>query len=87
MPITRGTMAGRWAPQAAADLEHAAALYDGVGDLVGPLWPWPIDPSLGAMKALAEARTRRELAAHVRAAKDKEAEAVKHLERALVKLS
>jgi len=36
---------------------------------------------------LADARTRRQLAGHVRAAKAKEAEAVGHLERALAELS
>jgi hypothetical protein len=71
------------APQAAAHLEDAAALYDEVGDRVTPLWPWPIDPGAGAMQALADARKRRELAGHVRASRDKEAEAVEHLEAAL----
>ncbi len=71
------------APEAAAHLEAAAALYDQVGDRVAPLWPWPIDPSAGAMQALADPGTRRELAGHVRAARDKEAEAVACLERAL----
>lgn len=74
------------APQAAAHLENAAALYDAVGDMVTPLWPWPIDPGAGAMQALAEARTRRELAGYIRAAKVKEAQAVAHLERALAEL-
>ena len=75
------------ASQAAARLEDAAALYDQVGDRVTPLWPWPIDPCAGAMQALADARTRRQLAGHVRAAKAKEAQAVEHLERALAELS
>ncbi|MBN1641212.1 MAG: hypothetical protein JXA09_08250 [Anaerolineae bacterium] len=70
-------------PEAAGHLEAAAALYDQVGDRVGPLWPWPIDPSLGAMQALADPGTRRRLAAHVRAARDEEAKAVAYLERAL----
>jgi hypothetical protein len=70
-------------PQAAAHLEDAAALYDDVGDRVAPLWPWPIDPGAGAMQALADAHTRRALARHVRAARDKEAEAVEYLEAAL----
>jgi hypothetical protein len=74
------------APQAAAHLEDAAALYDDVGDRVTPLWPWPIDPGAGAMQALADARTRRELAGHVRATRAKEAKAVAHLERALAEL-
>ncbi len=75
-----------FAAKAAAHMEAAAALYDDVGDLVTPLWPWPIDPGAGAMRALADARTRRELAGHVRAARAKEAEAVAHLERALADL-
>jgi hypothetical protein len=70
-------------PQVAAQLEDAAALYDQVGDLVHPLWPWPIDPAAGAMQGLADGRTRRDLAGHVRAARDREAEALVHLERAL----
>jgi hypothetical protein len=71
------------APQTADRLEAAAALYDQVGDQVTSLWPWPIDPGAGAMQALADARTRRTLAGQVRAARDVEAEAVKHLEAAL----
>ena len=74
------------APQAANHLEDAAALYDAVGDLVTPLWPWPIDPGAGALQALADTHTRRELAGHVRAAKVKEARAVEHLECALAEL-
>lgn len=74
------------APRAAAYLENAAVLYDQIGDLVALLWPWPIDPGAGAMQALADARTRHTLAGHVRAARDKEAEAVDLLERALVEL-
>lgn len=77
----------RVAPRAAADhLEAAAALYNQIGDSVTLLWPWPIDPGAGAMQALADARTRRALARHVRAARDKEAEALDHLERALAEL-
>jgi hypothetical protein len=76
-------MKGVAPPRAAADMEEAAALYDQVGDLGAPLWPWPIDPTAGAMQALTDPRTRRELAAHVRTARDREAEAVAYLERAL----
>lgn len=75
------------APQVAEHLGNAAALYDQIGDLVAPLWPWPIDPGAGAMQALADARTRRELAGHIRVAKDQEAKAVAHLERALAELA
>ena len=71
------------APQAAAHLEEAAALYDAVGDRVKSLWPWPIDPGAGAKQALADARKRRELAGQVRAARAQEAQAVEHLEQAL----
>ena len=74
------------APQAADHLEAAAVLYDQVGDCVTPLWPWPIDPGAGAMQALADAHTRRALARHVRATRDKEAKAVDHLEQALAEL-
>lgn len=75
------------APEAASHLEAAAVRYDQAGDLVAPLWPWPIDPSAGAMQAMADPRTRRELVGHVRAARDREAEAVAHLEQALADLS
>lgn len=74
------------APEAAVPLEAAAACYDEAGDLVTPLWPWPIDPSAGAMQALADPHTRRKLAGYVRAAKAKEVEAVAHLEQALAEL-
>ena len=55
-------------------------------DHVVPLWPWPIDPGLGAMQALADADARRKLAGHVRAARDVEAGAVAYLEQALAEL-
>lgn len=73
-------------PQAAAYLEKAAVLYDQVADHGAPLWPWPIDPTAGAMRAMADRDARRELAAHVRAAGEVEAEAVECLERALAVL-
>jgi hypothetical protein len=73
-------------PQVADHLEAAATIYDQLGDQVTPLWPWPIDPDTGAIQALADARTRRTLPGHVRAARDVEAEAADHLERALVEL-
>jgi hypothetical protein len=72
--------------RAAAHMEEAAALYDQVGDRVAPLWPWPIDPTAGAVRALADTDTRRELAGHVRAARDLEAAAVDRLERAVGEL-
>jgi len=74
------------APEAADHLEAAAALYNQIGDSVTLLWPWPIDPDIGAMQALADPRTRRALARHVRTARDKEAEAVDHLAQALAEL-
>jgi hypothetical protein len=74
------------ASEAADHLEAAAALFEQVGDRVTPLWPWPIDPGAGAMRALADAGKRRELAGHIRAARDKEARAVEHLEQALAAL-
>jgi hypothetical protein len=75
-----------FAPQVAVHMEAAAILYDEVGDLVTPLWPWPIDPGAGALQALADARTRSELARQVRIAGAKEGTAVEHLERALAEL-
>jgi len=76
-------MKGVAPPRAAAYMEEAALLCDQVGDLGAPLWPWPIDPTAGAMQALVDPGTRRGLAALVRAARDKEVEAVAYLERAL----
>jgi hypothetical protein len=75
------------APEVAGHLEGAAVCYDQVGDLIAPLWPWPIDLEAGAMHAMADPSTRRKLAGHIRAARDREAEAVAHLKRALAELS
>ena len=74
------------APPAADPLEDAAALYDEVGDLGGQLWPWAEPSHTGAIQPLADARTRRELANHVRSARDKEARAVVALQKALAAL-
>jgi hypothetical protein len=74
------------APPAAGNLEDAAALYDEVADLGGKLWPWADGSHQGAMKPLADPSTRRELARHVRAARDKEAPAVVCLQKALAAL-
>jgi hypothetical protein len=71
------------AAPASDHLEAAAALYDRVGDRVTLLWPWPIDPGAGAMRALADAGKRRELAGHVRTARAIEMQAVEHLQQAL----
>ena len=71
------------APPAAEHLEDAAVLYDDVANLVGKHWPWSDFTNQGAVKPLADPTTRRELAGHIRAAKDKESRAVVCLQKAL----
>jgi hypothetical protein len=70
-------------PQAADYLEDAAALYEQVGELVTPLWPWPAETNDIAMQALADPRQRRDLAKYIRTAREKETRAVACLEKAL----
>jgi len=84
--MTGGSSSSAVAPEVADDLNAAAALYDETADHVQKLWPWGHDMGQVAQQGLSEANARREFAAHVRAAKAKEAEAVAHLERALAKL-
>lgn len=76
------------APEAADEMKTAADLYDAAADEVGKVWPWKSydynDPEL--LKCLPDTNTRREIAKHIRIAKDKEAEAVGHLEKALTAL-
>jgi hypothetical protein len=74
------------APRMAGHFDHAAALYDEVAALGTALWPWPIAPNAGALQALADRRTRRDLAGYIRAASDTEAQAVSCLEQALASL-
>jgi hypothetical protein len=70
------------APEAAAPLEAAAALYDEIGSLVSRVYPWaPWHEQ--AFRELPDPKLRREFARLVRLAKEKETLAVTHLERAL----
>ena len=69
------------APEIADHLNAAAALYDRVAAL--PLWPWDYSMGRDAQEGLADPEVRRALAAHARAARDVETQAVAHLERAL----
>jgi hypothetical protein len=71
------------APEAGDDLEAAAAFYDQAAAEVGKLWPWGNELGPAAQAGLSEPSARRGFAANIRAAKDKEAQAVQYLERAL----
>ena len=71
------------APEAAADLDAAAALYEEAASMGGDLWlggEWN-DPAV--QKRFADPALRRKMAASVRIARDKETRAVEHLEAAL----
>lgn len=70
------------APCEADLLEEAATLYDKVAELVGPIWPWPVEPTAVASQALADPEQRRRLATYIRAAREQEAQAVALLEKA-----
>ena len=73
------------APEAAGYLKAAAALYDEVPNTPG-IWLWGcnIGPEVG--QALADAETRKGIAAQIRAAREKEAAAVEQVEKALAAL-
>jgi hypothetical protein len=75
-----------YTPEAVGHLEDAAVRYDEVADLVGKLWPWDDWTHQGAVKPLVDPATRRELARHVRSARDKETQAVVSLQKALAAL-
>jgi len=77
---------GDAAREALDELEAAAALYDEVADLGGSIWLWGSDMTPEVGKALADAETRREIARHVRLARETEAKAVEHLEAAVKRL-
>jgi len=76
------------APEAADELRAAADLYDAAAAEGDRLWPWKScdynDPELH--KAMAQPELRKEMARHVRTAREKEMEAVGHLEKALAVL-
>jgi hypothetical protein len=69
------------APEAAEELDAAAALYDAVSDLGPKTWPWG-DRYADVGPDLVDPAARRAIAAAVRTAREKEAEAVGHLEKA-----
>jgi hypothetical protein len=54
--------------------------------LASTVWPWGGTTHQAANPGLIDARVRRELAGHIRAAKAAEVQAVEHLERALAAL-
>ncbi len=75
------------APEAAASLAAAAALYDETADELSGAWPWGDSMGTEVGRDLAVPSIRRDIARHVRVAKAKETRAVEHLERALAALS
>lgn len=74
------------APEAAAELETAAGCYDEVAALSEKVWPWGNQMGQKSQQALAEPATRRQIAGYVRAAGQKETQAVEHLANALALL-
>lgn len=77
------------APEVSEELQTAAELYKQVGELTGKVWPWQScsyqDEEI--MSGLADPAVRREIAGVIREAKQKEEQAVLHLEQALAKLT
>lgn len=71
------------APEASNELNAAAKLYDETAAQLPKIWMWGFTMSPEVGKALADSSTRKEIAKHIRIAKEKETEAVKHLEKAL----
>lgn len=74
------------APEAAAELKAAAALYDEVVKLGPKVWPWGHDMGPATQQALADPKARREIAQATRQAGEIEALAVEHLEKALARM-
>jgi hypothetical protein len=74
------------APEAADDLLAAATLYDEAAGEMAGIWLWGFDMGPEVADGLVDAGTRRGIARHVRAAGEKEARAVEHLEKALAVL-
>ncbi len=74
------------APEAAAHLESAAALYDQAAEQGAKVWLWghEMGPEVG--QALADPATRRGIARAIRAAGEIESRAVESLEKALAQL-
>jgi len=70
-------------PEVAAELTAAATLYDQVGDVAGQVWKWGDWQEPAAQQGLADPKTRREFAQHIRQAAANEEEAVGKLEAAL----
>ena len=76
----------RVAPEVAAHLNAAAALYDETADMMGAIWLWGHSMGEDVRRGLGDAETRRGLAQAIREAKAREAQAVEYLEKALVGL-
>ncbi len=70
------------APEAAECLKAAADLYAEVAETPG-IWLWGHSMGVQVQQALADAATRRGIAAQIRAAREKEARAVEQVEKAL----
>jgi len=72
-------------PEVGDQLEAAAALYEEVGEL-GGIWPGGMPQDAETLRALAGPQFRKEAAQRIRVARDKEAQAVGLLEKALAAL-
>jgi len=74
-------------PEVSELLNSSADLYDKVADQGQYLWHWGhwMDPKVG--QALADPKTRQEMAQHIRIAGEKETQAVEYLEKALAILT
>lgn len=73
------------APEAAEHLNAAAALYVEVAETPG-IWLWGHNMGPEVQRALTDPRMRRGIARQIRVAREKEARAVEHLEKALAAL-
>jgi len=74
---------GRVAPEAQEPLLEAADLYDQVAGQMGGIWRWGYDIGPEVGQGLLDPTLRRDIARHVRAARDVESRAVDQLEAAL----
>ncbi|NLD44557.1 MAG: hypothetical protein GX657_13810 [Chloroflexi bacterium] len=70
-------------PEAGEALAAAAAHYERAAGEMDAIWLWGADMGPRVGRALVSADTRRSIARHIRLARDAEATAVEHLERAL----
>ncbi len=74
-------------PEVAEPLNRAAAYYEETAEFASQVWLWGHSMGPEAQRGLADAQTRRTFAKQIRAARDREIQAVAHLEQALADLS